>query len=105
MFLFVAVFIYLLFLNSFSFDWQAATKKSYKTEVRNVQNALIRAKDDVLKRASSNGIREESHLLGKGYFRSLFAGMGYLQSPDTSLRYTKALNSSASVYGEMKKAP
>ncbi len=54
-----------------------ASKKSYETVVRNVQHSLIRAKEDVLKRAASNGIREEAHRLGEGYFRSLFAGMGY----------------------------
>ena len=50
---------------------------SYETVVRYVQHSLIRAKEDVLKRAASNGIREEAHRLGEGYFRSLIAGMGY----------------------------
>jgi len=45
--------------------------------VRNVQHSLMRAKEGVLKRAASNGIREEAYRLGEGYFRSLFAGMGY----------------------------
>ena len=43
-----------------------ASKKSYETVVRNVQNSLIRAKADVLNRAVANG-----------YFQSLFAGLGY----------------------------
>lgn len=54
-----------------------ASKKSYETVVRNVQNSLIRAKADVLNRAVANGIREETRRLGEGYFRSLFAGLGY----------------------------
>ena len=55
----------------------AASKKSYETVVRNVQNSLIKAKADVLNRAAANGIREEASRLGEGYFRSLFAGLGY----------------------------
>ena len=54
-----------------------ASKKSYETVVRNVQNSLIRAKADVLNRAVANGIREEASRLGEGYFQSLFAGLGY----------------------------
>lgn len=54
-----------------------ASKKSYESVVRNVQHSLLRAKEDVLKRAEANGIREEASRLGEGYFRTLFAGMGY----------------------------
>jgi len=54
-----------------------ASKKSYETVVRNVQQSLIRAKADVLNRAVANGIREEASRLGEGYFQSLFAGLGY----------------------------
>jgi len=54
-----------------------ASKKSYETVVRNVQNSLIRAKADVLNRAVANGIREEARRLGEGYFQSLFAGLGF----------------------------
>jgi hypothetical protein len=54
-----------------------ASKKSYETVVRNVQQSLIRAKADVLQRAISNGIKEEAVRLGEGYFRSLFAGLGF----------------------------
>ena len=54
-----------------------ASKKSYETVVRNVQHSLIRAKADVLNRAVANGIREEASRLGEGYFRSLFAGLGF----------------------------
>jgi len=55
----------------------AASKKSYKTVVRNVQNSLIRAKQDVLNRAEVNGIRGEARRLGEKYFRSLFVGLGF----------------------------
>ena len=54
-----------------------ASKKSYETVVRNVQESLIRAKADVLNRAVANGIREEASRLGEGYFRNLFTGLGY----------------------------
>ena len=54
-----------------------ASKKSYETVVRNVQLSLIRARHDVLKRAVSNGIREEATRLGEAYFKSLFAGLDY----------------------------
>jgi hypothetical protein len=54
-----------------------ASKKSYETVVRNVQHSLIRAKADVLNRATANGIREEARRLGEGYFQSLFTGLGF----------------------------
>lgn len=54
-----------------------ASKKSYETVVRNVQHSLIRAKKDVLNRAEANGMKEEALRLGEGYFKSLFAGLGY----------------------------
>jgi len=54
-----------------------ASKKSYETVVKNVQHSLLRAKEDVMKRAEANGIRDETMRLGEGYFRVLFAGMGY----------------------------
>ena len=54
-----------------------ASKKSYETVVRNVQQSLIRAKADVLNRAAANGIREEARRLGEGYFRSFLAGLGF----------------------------
>ena len=54
-----------------------ASKKSYETVVRNVQHSLIRAKTDVLRRATENGIREEAIRLGEAYFKSLFAGLNF----------------------------
>ena len=54
-----------------------ASKKSYETVVRNVQHSLIRAKQDVLRRAAENGIREEATRLGEAYFKSLFTGLGF----------------------------
>jgi hypothetical protein len=54
-----------------------ASKKSYETVVRNVQHSLIRAKEDVLRRAADNGIREEATRLGEAYFKSLFTGLGF----------------------------
>jgi Protein of unknown function (DUF4230) len=54
-----------------------ASRKSYETVVRSVQNSLIRAKKDVLNRAEANGIKEEAKRLGEGYFRSLFAGLDF----------------------------
>jgi len=54
-----------------------ASKKSYETVVRNVQNSLIRAKADVLNRAVANGIREKARHLGEGYFQSLLTGLGF----------------------------
>lgn len=54
-----------------------ASKKSYETVVRNVQLSLSKAKEDVLQRAEANGIREEAQRLGEGYFRNLFAGIGF----------------------------
>jgi hypothetical protein len=62
-----------------------ASKKSYETVVRNVQQSLIRAKADVLNRAVANGIREEASRLGEGYFRSLFAGLGFQVHQQSSL--------------------
>lgn len=53
-----------------------ASKKSYETVVRNVQNSLMRAKKDVLMRARANGIQEEARRLGETYFQSLFTGLG-----------------------------
>ena len=54
-----------------------ASKKSYETVLRNVQQSLIRARQDVFKRAEANGIREEATRLGEGYFRSLLAGLDF----------------------------
>ena len=54
-----------------------ASKKSYETVVRNVQNALIRAKADVLNRAMANGMREEARRLGENYSQSLLVGLGF----------------------------
>ncbi len=54
-----------------------ASKKSYETVVRNVQNSLIRAKADVLNRAEANGIKEEAKRLGEGNIRSILTGLGF----------------------------
>jgi len=54
-----------------------ASKKSYETVVRNVQHSLGRAKEDVLNRAEANGIKDEARRLGRGYFKSLFSGLGF----------------------------
>ena len=54
-----------------------ASKKSYETVLRNVQQSLVRAKQDVMKRAEANGIRSEARRLGEIYFQGLFASLGY----------------------------
>lgn len=69
-----------------------ASKKSYETVVRNVQHSLLRAKEDVLKRAEVNGIKDEARRLGEGYFRVLFAGLGYdIQFEEWPQAYTQSL--------------
>jgi len=65
-----------------------ASKKSYEIVLRNVQRSLVRAKQDVLKRAEANGIRSEARRLGEIYFQGLFAGLGYqveFLQPNSSL--------------------
>ena len=45
--------------------------------LRNVQQSLIRAKLDVMKRAEANGFRSETRRLEEIYFQRLFAGLEY----------------------------